>query len=66
MAERRTGREKARAEWSEALRKHDFKIVWSKAVMMSKLDQAMIDDAKRLLSLIGVPMSRHPAKVRHR
>ena len=55
LAERRAAREKARAEWVEALRKHDLRTAWSKAVMMSKLDQPMIDDAKRLLSLIGIP-----------
>ena len=62
LAERRTVREKARAEWSEALRRHDFHTAWSKAVMMSKLDQAMIDDAKRLLSLIGVPYVQAPGE----
>ena len=55
LAERRAAREKARAEWYEALQKHDLRTAWSKAVMMSRLDQPMIDDAKRLLSLIGVP-----------
>jgi flap endonuclease-1 len=60
LAERRAVREKARTEWSEALRRHDFQTAWSKAVMMSKLDQPMIDDAKRLLSLIGVPYVQAP------
>ncbi len=55
LAERRAAREKARVEWYEALRKHDLRTAWSKAVMMSKLDQSMIDDAKRLLSLMGIP-----------
>jgi len=62
LAERRTVREKAMTEWSEALRKHDFQTAWSKAVMMSKLDQVMIDDAKRLLSLIGVPYVQAPGE----
>ena len=62
LVERRTVREKARAEWSEALRRHDFQTAWSKAVMMSKLDQAMIDDAKRLLSLIGIPYVQAPGE----
>jgi flap endonuclease-1 len=60
LAERRAVRERARTEWSEALRRHDFQTAWSKAVMMSKLDQPMIDDAKRLLSLIGVPYVQAP------
>jgi flap endonuclease-1 len=62
LAERRAVREKARTEWSEALRRHDFQTAWSKAVMMSKLDQPMIDDAKRLLSLIGVPYVQAPGE----
>jgi flap endonuclease-1 len=62
LAERRAVREKARTEWGEALRRHDFQTAWSKAVMMSKLDQPMIDDAKRLLSLIGVPYVQAPGE----
>jgi flap endonuclease-1 len=62
LAERRAVREKARTEWSEALRRHDFQTAWSKAVMMSKLDQPMIDDAKRLLSLMGVPYVQAPGE----
>jgi flap endonuclease-1 len=62
LAERRAVREKAKTEWSEALRRHDFQTAWSKAVMMSKLDQPMIDDAKRLLSLIGVPYVQAPGE----
>jgi flap endonuclease-1 len=62
LAERRAVREKARTEWSEALRRHDFQTAWSKAVMMSKLDRSMIDDAKRLLSLIGVPCVQAPGE----
>jgi flap endonuclease-1 len=62
LAERRAAREKARVEWYEALRKHDLRTAWSKAVMMSKLDQPMIDDAKRLLSLMGVPYVQAPGE----
>ena len=62
LAERRVAREKARMEWGEALRRHDFRAAWSKAVMMSKLDQPMIDDARHLLSLIGVPHVQAPGE----
>lgn len=62
LTERRVAREKARTEWGEALRKHDFQTAWSKAVMMSKLDKPMIDDAKHLLSLIGVPHVQAPSE----
>lgn len=62
LAERRAAREKAAADWSQALQRHDFQTAWSKAVMMSKLDQAMIDDAKRLLALMGLPYVRAPGE----
>ena len=62
LAERRAAREKAAAEWSQALRRHDFQTAWSKAVMMSKMDQPMIDDAKRLLALMGVPYVQAPGE----
>jgi flap endonuclease-1 len=62
LAERRVAREKARTEWGEALRRHDFQAAWSKAVMMSKLDRPMIDDARRLLSLLGVPHVQAPGE----
>jgi len=62
LAERRVARDKARAEWYEALQKHDLRTAWSKAVMMSRLDQPMIDDAKRLLSLIGIPYVQAPGE----
>lgn len=62
LAERRAVREKARADWSEALQRHDFQTAWSKAVMMSKLDQPMTDDAKRLLALMGLPCVQAPGE----
>jgi flap endonuclease-1 len=62
LAERRAVREKARADWSEALQRHDFQTAWSKAVMMSKLDQPMTDDAKRLLALMGLPYVQAPGE----
>ena len=62
LAGRRVAREKAREEWSEALRRHDFQTAWSKAVVMSKLDEAMIVDAKRLLSCMGIPYVQAPSE----
>jgi flap endonuclease-1 len=62
LADRRTTREKAKAEWGEALRRHDFQTAWSKAVVMSKLDEAMVDDAKRLLSCMGIPYVEAPGE----
>jgi len=62
LAQRRTVREKAMAEWREALRTHNFETAWSKAVVMSRLDQAMIDDAKHLLSCLGMPYVDAPGE----
>jgi len=62
LAQRRTAREKAMAEWGEALRRQDFETAWSKAVVMSRLDQVMVDDAKRLLSCLGMPYVDAPGE----
>lgn len=62
LAERRAVREKAISEWSKALQRHDFQTAWSKAVMMSKLDEPMIQDAKRLLSCMGIPYVQAPSE----
>jgi flap endonuclease-1 len=62
LAERRAVREKAISEWTSALERHDFQTAWSKAVMMSKLDESMIRDAKRLLSCMGVPYVEAPGE----
>lgn len=62
LAERRAVREKAISEWSKALQRHDFQTAWSKAVMMSKLDDPMIQDAKRLLSCMGIPYVQAPSE----
>jgi len=62
LADRRSAREKAMTEWGEALKRHDFQTAWSKAVVMSKLDQAMISDAKRLLSCMGMPYVEAPGE----
>jgi len=62
LAERRAARQKAKEEWNEALRRHDFQTAWSKAVVMSKLDETMIADAKHLLSYMGMPYVEAPGE----
>ncbi len=62
LAERRRVREKAKVEWNEALRRHDFQTAWSKAVVMSKLDEVMVADAERLLSCMGIPWLEAPCE----
>jgi len=52
---RRAQREKATEAWHAALERGDYSTAFSKAVMTSSLTKPMIDDAKRLLEILGVP-----------
>jgi flap endonuclease-1 len=55
-------RQKATQEWQEALRKGDYVTAFSKAVMTSRLTQPLIEDAKTLLSLLGIPWVQAPSE----
>jgi len=55
IMKRREQREKATLQWQEALRKGDYATAFSKAVMSSRLTSSLIEDAKHLLSLLGIP-----------
>jgi len=55
IMKRREQREKATLEWQKALKEGDYATAFSKAVMTSRLTQPLIEDAKRLLSLLGIP-----------
>jgi flap endonuclease-1 len=57
---RRQYREKARREWEDAVKRHDYSAAWSKAVRMESLDKAMQDDAKTTLALLGIPFVQAP------
>ncbi len=57
---RRRYRERARKEWEEAVHRGDYSTAWSKAVTMNSLTQSMQDDARRVLSLLGVPFVQAP------
>ncbi len=57
---RRQYREKARREWEEAASRGDYESAWSKAVTMNSLNQTMQDDARKLLTLMGVPVVQAP------
>ena len=59
---RREQREKALREWRIALQEHDYKKAFSKAVMTSRLTQSMIEDAKKLLRLLGIPYVQAPSE----
>jgi len=55
ILKRRALREKATLEWERALKAGDYATAFSKAVMTSRLKKPMVDDAKRLLQLLGIP-----------
>jgi flap endonuclease-1 len=55
-------REKATTEWKEALRAGDYAKAFSKAVMSSSLTVPMIQDAKNLLTLLGIPYLQAPSE----
>lgn len=48
-------RQKAEKEYGEAISRGDYSKAWSKAVMTGRVTGEILDDAKKLLSLMGVP-----------
>ena len=62
IEKRRKLREKAITEWHEALKEGDYARAFSKAVMTGVLNSEMIDDAKTLLKLLGIPWVQAPAE----
>jgi flap endonuclease-1 len=62
IRKRRKQREKAHQEWEEALKSRDYAKAFSKAVMTSRLTRNMIEDAKKLLSLLGIPHVQAPSE----
>ncbi len=52
---RREAMKKAEIEYSEAVSKKDYAKAWSKAVMTGRVTGSILDDAKRLLTLMGIP-----------
>lgn len=59
---RREQRERALREWQEALEAGDYAKAFSKSVMTSRLTRSMIEDAKRLLMLLGIPYVQAPSE----
>jgi flap endonuclease-1 len=62
IEKRRAVRAKAESEMAEALRRGDLHTAFSKAVMTGRLTREMIDDAKRLLHLLGIPYVQAPSE----
>ena len=52
---RREVRKKAEVEYVEAISKKDYAKAWSKAVMTGRVTGSVLDDTKRLLTLMGIP-----------
>src|SRR6266571_964502 len=55
-------REKSQREYSAAVAAGDTGTAWSKAVMTSRLTRAMVEEAKTLLTLIGIPWIQAPSE----
>ena len=51
---RRMVRQKAESEYSQAVSVGDYSKAWSKAVMTGRVTREILEDSKRLLSLMGV------------
>jgi flap endonuclease-1 len=62
IEKRREARKQALAEYEKAKAAGDMAAAWSKAVMSSRLTREMVDDAKRLLSLLGIPFVQAPSE----
>jgi len=62
IIKRREHREKALIGYKQALERGDFTTAWSKAVMTSRLTKPLLEDAKRLLSLLGIPFVQAPSE----
>ena len=52
---RREARKKAEAEYVKAVTKKDYAKAWSKVVMTGRVTGSVLDDTKRLLTLMGIP-----------
>jgi len=62
IAKRREVKDRAIREWMEALSKGDLAKAFSKAVMTGVLTKEMVEDAKRLLRLLGLPIVEAPSE----
>ena len=59
---RRTVKEEAAIKYEEALERGDFEEARIYAQMTSKLEDYMVEDAKRLLDLLGIPWVQAPSE----
>jgi flap endonuclease-1 len=59
---RREAREKSQRDYHAAVAAGDTATAWSKAVMTSRLTRSMVDEAKTLLGLLGIPWIQAPSE----
>jgi flap endonuclease-1 len=62
IRKRREAREKSQKAYEAALASGDTATAWSKAVMTSRLTRPMVEEAKTLLSLLGIPSMQAPSE----
>ena len=62
IEKRRQAKRKAEEEYREAVEAGDMAKAFSKAVMTSRMTREAVDDAKRLLDLLGVPWVQAPSE----
>jgi len=59
---RREAREKSQREYEAAVAAGDTATAWSKAVMTSRLTRPMVEEAKTLLHMLGIPWVQAPSE----
>lgn len=62
IQKRKKIKEKARKEWEEALKAKDYATAYSKSTMTSSLTKEMIEEAKQLLTYLGIPYVQAPSE----
>jgi len=62
IEKRREARKQALAEYEKAKAAGDMATAWSKVVMSTRLTREMVDDAKHLLGLLGIPFVQAPSE----
>ena len=62
IQKRREAREKSQREYEAAIAAGDTATAWSKAVMTSRLTRPMVEEAKTLLTLLGIAWIHAPSE----
>jgi len=62
IRKRREAREKSQREYEAAIAAGDTATAWSKAIMGSRLTRPMVEEAKTLLTFLGVPWVQAPSE----